>query len=777
MIVLNEQLEARLERLEAGEALEACLAGLPEAEALLLRRAAVLRGLPADEPSPELAARQRREYLRAAAALRSPAPARRPSRLGWAVPGLALAGMLSLFVCVFVPLALGALMWLRGTRGGLPVAQLSPDATATAPSTAGTTQNPAATPVPATAGPPDAQAVMLHGTRGLVQVQAPDGTWQTAAAGQVLHAGQRLRTGTLSAATLGFYDGSQARLGPGSELSIDELNAVAAGARVIVLSQWLGESTHVVAPSSDPGARYAVNTPAGAGTAKGTVFRVRVTAAQLVRFDVNEGAVEVSHQSQSVRVVAGQSTIITADQPPSAPAFLISGEGEVQALGPAWQIAGREFVAHPNTVVSGEPRLGDWVSFEGRVIADGTRVLDKVELLRRAGDNRFTLIGQVNAIGANEWTIAGRVVRVDTETELAPGLALGAWVEVTGGIAADSAWWASSIRPLGEVPGELLFRFVGTIETQSGDQWTVGGVTVALDADTAIDEGLAVGEVVVVEGRLLEGGPWLARAIRRITPGEGAFEIAGVLESLEPLTVDGIRLVTASWTDMDDGLAVGDRVRAMGRILDDGTWLAERVERLDEGAAPVFEFAGVVNTTEPWVVANVLLAVDEATEIEAGIVAGDSVRVEGVVLPDGTWLARKIRRLDAGLGCLETRGVIARVEGSQIVLADGRVIDLSGVAVAGQLSEAMVIEIYSCVGPDGETRNLTIIILFQLEDVPATATPTPLPQSTPQAPPVSDKVTVCHRPPGNPNNAHTITIGAPAVPAHLGHGDSLGACP
>ena len=40
------------------------------------------------------------------------------------------------------------------------------------------------------------------------------------------------------------------------------------------------------------------------------------------------------------------------------------------------------------------------------------------------------------------------------------------------------------------------------------------------------------------------------------------------------------------------------------------------------------------------------------------------------------------------------------------------------------------------------------------------------------------KVTICHIPPGNPENAHTITVGAPAVPAHLAnHGDSIGPCP
>ena len=40
-----------------------------------------------------------------------------------------------------------------------------------------------------------------------------------------------------------------------------------------------------------------------------------------------------------------------------------------------------------------------------------------------------------------------------------------------------------------------------------------------------------------------------------------------------------------------------------------------------------------------------------------------------------------------------------------------------------------------------------------------------------------DKVTICHIPPGNPENAHTITIDISALPAHLAHGDTLGPCP
>ena len=38
------------------------------------------------------------------------------------------------------------------------------------------------------------------------------------------------------------------------------------------------------------------------------------------------------------------------------------------------------------------------------------------------------------------------------------------------------------------------------------------------------------------------------------------------------------------------------------------------------------------------------------------------------------------------------------------------------------------------------------------------------------------KVKICHVPPGNPSNFHTITIDDNAVQAHLAHGDLLGAC-
>jgi len=41
---------------------------------------------------------------------------------------------------------------------------------------------------------------------------------------------------------------------------------------------------------------------------------------------------------------------------------------------------------------------------------------------------------------------------------------------------------------------------------------------------------------------------------------------------------------------------------------------------------------------------------------------------------------------------------------------------------------------------------------------------------------MAEKVSICHVPPGNPGNAHGISVSQSAVPAHLAHGDTLGAC-
>lgn len=60
--------------------------------------------------------------------------------------------------------------------------------------------------------------------------------------------------------------------------------------------------------------------------------------------------------------------------------------------------------------------------------------------------------------------------------------------------------------------------------------------------------------------------------------------------------------------------------------------------------------------------------------------------------------------------------------------------------------------------------SLLIVIALMVPALASAAAPKP-------------KTELCHIPPGNPGNAHTITVGGNATNAHLGHGDTLGPCP
>ena len=40
----------------------------------------------------------------------------------------------------------------------------------------------------------------------------------------------------------------------------------------------------------------------------------------------------------------------------------------------------------------------------------------------------------------------------------------------------------------------------------------------------------------------------------------------------------------------------------------------------------------------------------------------------------------------------------------------------------------------------------------------------------------ASRTEICHSPPGNPDNFQTIVVSENALPAHLAHGDHVGAC-
>ena len=410
-------------------------------------------------------------------------------------------------------------------------------------------------------GPRDA---LLLPTRGLVEIQDQAGGWTVLTAERPISEGWRVRTGALSGAQLTFYDGSRATLWPNTQMAIEELD-FQDGRQMVVLTQNTGESDHQVVSSPENKTRYEVHTLAGSAEAKGTSFHVTITPDQAAHFTVEEGILAVTGQGESIVLEAGQTSAIYSDQPHTEPALRISGEGVVTQTGATWVIDGQSYGIHEHTIIIGNPRVGDIVHVEGRLLADDTRLADLIVLLRSSPANRFTLIGAVEEIDKQAWTIAGQTIEIGENTDIDPSIKVGDQVRVEGVILENGALLAEKILPDGDDDG-LPFEFTGVVETIGTGSWTISGIVVVIDDATATDDDLATGDLVRVSGMIQGDGDWLARRITRAIEGSRFFEISGHIESIDPWKVAGISFETRVWTDIEPGLEPGELVRVKGQV-------------------------------------------------------------------------------------------------------------------------------------------------------------------------------------------------------------------
>lgn len=281
-----------------------------------------------------------------------------------------------------------------------------------------------------------------------------------------------------------------------------------------------------------------------------------------------------------------------------------------------------------------------------------------------------------------------------------------------------------------------------------------------------------------------EEGDWIPIA------GESVFELVGELESNDPWTVAGTTLETSESTQIEEGLETGDLVRVQGTVLEDGTWLAYSIESAEEQTDPIIVLIGVVDSVDPWSVNGISLNVTDETDIQGDIVPGMIVRVEILLLEDGTWEALSITPLGESTetsGCVTVVATIISVEGNQIQFLGWPITVVLGIdnqtnetsndesddgdqnedngsqtndgeiIAAGDVVQAVI-----CVSDDGTLIIAQITILNSEDD-------------NDDSEATGEKVLICHKP--DKKGGHTLSVAAPAVPAHLGHGDKLGACP
>ena len=752
----EDLLQQRLEALEAGQPLDSCLTGLSEAEAEMLKLVAYLRELPFPTQTPHTVATQRAHLINMGA--KETNMTEQPgehilNRLRALFDGLLMRRELAAGLALVAIAALVIFTWMgisrisapeankeilvavpRNSQDSTTVAAPEPTAAATQ-TTAQTTESEGAAPtaseevavspgqqiyLPLFSKPLvlNAQTAVIQNINGVAEIQQSDGTWTVVTSMGTVGAGQRVRTGELSSATILFYDGSQASLGAESEISIDQLDAQKPedGFRTVVVTQWLGESEHQVAFRNDGGSRYEVNTPAGSGIARGTKFQVIVTPNLLAHFIVSEGKVDVSNLNKVVSITAGQLSILAATSTPGDPFFSISGQGTVSQIGSTWIIAGQTFQTDGNTIIVGNPQVGDLVRVQGHLLADGSRVADRIVLLQQAPTNRFTLTGAVETMGATAWTVAGQAIVVNATTLIDENIVVGDEVRVEGIIAPGGTLIAQQIT-LAQVPEGFPFHFAGVVQSVNADTWVISGQTIHLDENSQIIGNPDVGDVVAVNGRILNDSIWLAHTIRLLESQAPDFAFTGIVNSIDPWIVAGIGFSTEPWTVIEPNINVGDRVRVRGTILADGTWVATSIQLLDTPNSQIISIVGTVASINPWVINGLPLIVDSSTVIIGNITVGTLVQARIELLPDGTWHVISIRPIFTafGLGCFQISTAVVSLAGSQLSLKHWPTIQLGNNAhIQGNIKANSVILLPLCFWFDGTVIiSGDIIVIYQ----------------------------------------------------------------
>lgn len=275
--------------------------------------------------------------------------------------------------------------------------------------------------------------------------------------------------------------------------------------------------------------------------------------------------------------------------------------------------------------------------------------------------------------------------------------------------------------------------------------------------------------------------------------GTSSFEMVGALDSMNPWAVAGKTLKINQSTQIVDGLKIGELVRVRGTILEDDTWLAYSIQPAAEQADHTITLIGKVTSTDPWVVNGITLKVTSDTVINGEIKPGMLVRVEILLLDDGTWEVISITPLGnfpPASGCATITATVVSVNGNEIqFLGWPTTVTIQNNNESGSSNDNENDENNSQANGDenedqggngvaispGQTVLAVVCVSGNNQLVIVKITVLNSEGGDNNTSDGGKKVLVCHKP--DKKGGHTLSIASSAVPAHLAHGDKLGSCP
>jgi hypothetical protein len=253
-------------------------------------------------------------------------------------------------------------------------------------------------------------------------------------------------------------------------------------------------------------------------------------------------------------------------------------------------------------------------------------------------------------------------------------LALGACADAEGAIPADLA---DSLTQGVELSlDENSIEFIDVVQDIAGDQWVVGTITLAIDASTGIEPGIAAGDTVRVHALLTENGIFTAREISLVKGEDAAdsetddspedeehltgaeLEFIGTVEATgeSSWTVAGEAFRMTPDTEIKDTIVAGDLVRIHAYLSETDELIAAEIELTEEAqlkhddldSKHDLKLVGTVESIDgdSWTIGGETFQVDPDAEIDQGIRLGDTVEVYLFLTPDGLTLVREISLFD-----------------------------------------------------------------------------------------------------------------------------------
>jgi FecR-like protein len=206
------------------------------------------------------------------------------------------------------------------------------------------------------ATPAEAHSSTVTVLDGSVLVRHAGGQFAPITDGDVVATGDTVHTAAGSHGVLTLFDGTTVELEPDTEITIDNLQANAAGDKIVAITQAIGRTWHVVTKLVSSTSKYEIRTPASTAEVRGTAFEVVVLPDGTATTATTEGDVATIAQGAEVHVLPGQFTSVTRGSPPPPPQVSPAPAATVQLI---LDLTSNAIVTDPNGravgVLKGQP--------------------------------------------------------------------------------------------------------------------------------------------------------------------------------------------------------------------------------------------------------------------------------------------------------------------------------------------------------------------------------------------------------------------------------------